>query len=78
MIAARVVQGVGAALMFLVAIVESLWLDLLSASASTAASNTEALDIVIRAGGVFAVVGAVGLLAFGRRRSPTPAAETAA
>lgn len=53
-------------------------LDLLSGSASTAASDSEALDVVIRAGGVLAVAGAVGLLAIGRRRSPTPAAETAA
>lgn len=53
-------------------------LDFLSGSASTAASDAEALDAVIRAGGVLAVLGAVGLLTFGRRRSPTPVTETAA
>jgi EmrB/QacA subfamily drug resistance transporter len=52
-------------------------LDLLSGSAATAASDAEALDIVIRAGGVLAVLGAAGLLAFGRSRSPTAAAEGA-
>jgi hypothetical protein len=52
-------------------------LELLSGSAATAASDAEALDIVIRAGGVLAVLGAVGLLAFGRIRSPTAAAEGA-
>jgi Na+/melibiose symporter-like transporter len=53
-------------------------LDLLSGSAATAASDAEALDIVIRAGGVLAVLGAVGLLAFGRSRSPTAAASARA
>jgi hypothetical protein len=53
-------------------------LDLLSGSAATAAWDAEALDVVIRAGGVLAMLGAVGLLAFGRTRSPTAAAEGAA
>ena len=48
-------------------------LDLLSGSASKAASDERALDIVLRAGAVLAFAGAVGLLAFGRPRARGPA-----
>ena len=52
-------------------------LDLLSGSAATAASDTEALDAVLLAGAVLAFLGAVGLLLLGRHREPEPVAGTA-
>jgi MFS family permease len=49
-------------------------LELLAGSPRAAASDTHALDLVLRSGAVLAVVGAAGLLLFGRHRSLDPAA----
>ncbi len=52
-------------------------LELISGSASTASSDADAIDWVLRAGAVLAVLGAVALIALGRKRQPELAAETA-
>jgi EmrB/QacA subfamily drug resistance transporter len=50
-------------------------LEVLSGSASTAASDADALDTVMRAGAVLGLAGAAGLLLYGRQRGPKTAPE---
>ena len=44
--------------------------ELLSGSVSGAASDASALNTVIRTGAALAAIGAIGLMTFGRQRSP--------
>lgn len=53
-------------------------LEVLSGSASAAASDAAALDTVMRAGAALGAAGAVGLLVFGRQRDPRHASAEAA
>jgi len=52
-------------------------LELISGSATTASSDTDAIDWVLRAGAVLALIGAVTLVVLGRQRRPDLAPGTA-
>jgi hypothetical protein len=47
-------------------------LELLAGSPQAAASDKHALDVILRSGAVLSLVGATGLLLFGRHRSAGP------